>query len=236
VTAQKRAENVQNVPITMQAFTADQLQAAGVGQVTDITKMAPNLNVVVQNPLSQHIVIRGVGANEFFGNAPSSVGTYMDEVTMNSSYMSTLALFDMERVEVLRGPQNSLFGRNTSGGAVNYITTQPKVGSDAATGYAQLAYGNHNLIEGEGGVTLPLGSTAALRLAGVYHDQDGVFHNLDTGNNHYGDEKHYAERATLAWQPSDSTRVTASLHSARSDDDASPQKMAGASPITRRCG
>ena len=72
--------------------------------------------------MSQHIVIRGVGTNEFFGNAPSSVGTYMDEVTMNSSYMRTLGLFDMERVEVLRGPQNSLFGRNTTGGAVNYIT------------------------------------------------------------------------------------------------------------------
>ena len=67
-------------------------------------------------------MIRGVGTNEFFGNAPSSVGMYMDEVTMNSSYMSTLGLFDMERIEVLRGPQNSLFGRNTTGGAVNYIT------------------------------------------------------------------------------------------------------------------
>ena len=120
VTAQKRAENLQEVPITMQAYTAEQLQAAGVSQVTDITHLAPNLNVVVQNSLSQHIVIRGVGTNEFFGNAPSSVGTYMDEVTMNSSYMSTLGLFDMERVEILRGPQNSLFGRNTTGGAVKF--------------------------------------------------------------------------------------------------------------------
>ncbi len=135
VTAQKRAENVQDVPISMQAFTADQLQAARVGELTDIARMAPNLNVVVQNAMSQHIVIRGVGTNEFFGNAPSSVGLYMDEVTMNSSYMSTLGLFDMERIEVLRGPQNSLFGRNTTGGAVNYITHQPKVGGETE-GYA----------------------------------------------------------------------------------------------------
>ncbi len=110
VTAQKRAENVQNVPIAMQAYSGETLQDAGINQITDVTRLAPNLNVVVQNAMSQHIVIRGVGTNEFFGNAPSSVGTYMDEVTMNSSYMSTLALFDMERVEVLRGPQNSLFG------------------------------------------------------------------------------------------------------------------------------
>src|SRR5215510_10857979 len=130
VTAQKRAETVQNVPITMQAYTGEQLVKQGVNQITDIVALAPNLNVVVQNSLSQHIVIRGVGTNEFFGNAPSSVGTYMDEVTMNSSYMSTLALFDMERVEILRGPQNSLFGRNTTGGAVNYISRAPRVGAD----------------------------------------------------------------------------------------------------------
>src|SRR4029453_3472528 len=118
VTPQKRAENVQNVPIAMQAYNGEALENAGINQITDVTRLAPNLNVVVQNAMSQHIVIRGVGTNEFFGNAPSSVGTYMDEVTMNSSYMSTLALFDMERIEVLRGPQNSLFGRNTTGGAL----------------------------------------------------------------------------------------------------------------------
>ena len=109
--------------------------------------MAPNLNVVVQNALSQHIVIRGVGTNEFFGNAPSSVGTYMDEVTMNSSYMSTLGLFDMERIEVLRGPQNSLFGRNTTGGAVNYISRMPQVGAESVDGDVVLTYGSHNLAE-----------------------------------------------------------------------------------------
>jgi len=228
VTAQKRAENVQQVPIAMQAYTGEQLQHAGVSQLTDVTRLAPNLNVVVQNALSQHIVIRGVGTNEFFGNAPSSVGTYMDEVTMNSSYMSTLGLFDMSRVEVLRGPQNSLFGRNTTGGAVNYITNMPKVGKDKAEGFALLTYGRNNLTEFEGGVSLPVASTAALRLAGIYHSRDGIWHNLDTGDRHYGDEKRYSERATLVWEPTASTRVTVSGHSARSNGGAQPQKMAGA--------
>ena len=228
VTAQKRSENVQNVPITMQAYTGEQLQNAGVGQITDVTHLAPNLNVVVQNALSQHIVIRGVGTNEFFGNAPSSVGTYMDEVTMNSSYMSTLGLFDMERVEVLRGPQNSLFGRNTTGGAVNYISKMPKVGQDSATGTALATYGNHNLAELEAGVSFPLGSTAALRLAGIYHRRDGIWRNLDTNDPHYGDEDRHSIRATLVWEPSSQTRLIGSLHTARSDGGAQPQKMAGA--------
>lgn len=227
VTAQKRAENVQDVPISMQAFTADELQDARVGELTDIARMAPNLNVVVQNAMSQHIVIRGVGTNEFFGNAPSSVGLYMDEVTMNSSYMSTLGLFDMERIEVLRGPQNSLFGRNTTGGAVNYITHQPKVGGETE-GYALLTYGRHNLAEVEGGVTLPMGNQAAARIAGIYHSRDGIWNNLDSGDRHYGDQERYSLRATFAWEPSEGTRFTFSAHHARDDSEAQPQKVAGA--------
>ena len=193
-----------------------------------MTHLAPNLNVVVQNALSQHIVIRGVGTNEFFGNAPSSVGTYMDEVTMNSSYMSTLGLFDMERVEVLRGPQNSLFGRNTTGGAVNYITRQPKVGADKAEGFALATYGRHNLAEVEAGVSVPTGSTAALRLSGIYHSRDGIWKNLDTGDDKYGDEERYSVRATFVWEPTSTVRLTASAHTAHADGGAQPQKMAGA--------
>ncbi|HKE96947.1 MAG TPA: TonB-dependent receptor, partial [Povalibacter sp.] len=227
VTAQKRSENVQNVPIAMQAFTAEQLQRARVSQLTDITRMAPNLNVVVQNALSQHIVIRGVGTNEFFGNAPSSVGMYMDEVTMNSSYMSTLGLFDMERIEVLRGPQNSLFGRNTTGGAINYISHQPRVG-EGREGYALLTYGQHNLLEAEGGVTIPTGSQSAVRLAGIYHRRDGIWNNLDSGDDTYGDEDRYSLRATWRWEPSSKARVTASAHYARNNGQAQPQKVAGA--------
>lgn len=228
VTAQKRSESVQKVPIAMQAYTGEQLRNGGVSQLTDIVQMAPNLNVVVQNSLSQHIVIRGVGTNEFFGNAPSSVGTYMDEVTMNNSYMSTLALYDMQRVEVLRGPQNSLFGRNTTGGAVNYITTQPKVGAGQAESFGQLTYGRDNLIEAEGGVTFPTSDTTALRLAGIYHSRDGVWNNLDTGDGSYGNEERYSGRATFAWEPNAAARLTVNVHSARSDGDAQPQKMAGA--------
>ena len=186
--------------------------------------------------MSQHIVIRGVGTNEFFGNAPSSVGTYMDEVTMNSSYMSTLALFDMERVEVLRGPQNSLFGRNTTGGAVNYITKKPVVGADKVDGDALLTYGNNNLAEVEGGVSIPTGSTAAIRVAGIYHSRDGIWQNLDTGDNNYGDEERYSGRATLLWEPSEATRLTFSIHSARARGRrAAAEDGGGARSTIHRC-
>jgi len=226
VTAEKRSENLQDVPIAVQAYTADQLQNSGVSKLTDVMQLAPNLNLVEQNALSQHIVIRGVGTNEFFGNAPSSVGIYVDEVTMNSSYMSTLSLFDIERVEVLRGPQNSLFGRNTTGGAVNYVSRMPKVGGPVE-GYFEAGYGRHNLLELESGVTLPLGDAAALRLAGRYHKRDGIWNNLADGDDSYGDEDRFALRGTMVFEPGPDTRITLSGHYAEDDSQASPQKVTG---------
>ncbi|MEE8345198.1 MAG: TonB-dependent receptor [Woeseiaceae bacterium] len=226
VTARKREESLQTVPITMQAFTGEQIQNFGVLKVTDITKLAPNLNVVVQNALSHHIVIRGVGTNEFFGNAASSVGTYMDEVTMNSSYMSTLGLFDIERVEILRGPQNSLFGRNTTGGAVNYISMMPVVGEDAS-GYATLTYGRYNLLNFEGAASFALGDTTAGRLAAMVRTADGRWNNITQPDDEYGDQERYSVRGTLVWEPSDATTVTGSFHVARDRSQAQAQKAFG---------
>jgi len=226
VTAEKRSEDLQDVPIAIQAYTSDQLQNSAVSKLTDVMQLAPNLNLVEQNALSQHIVIRGVGTNEFFGNAPSSVGIYMDEVTLNSSYMSTLSLFDMERVEVLRGPQNSLFGRNTTGGAVNYISRLPMPGAPAE-GYVEATYGRHNLFEVEGGVSAPLGDTVGLRIAGRYHRRDGIWNNLSDGDSEYGDEDRYALRGTLVFDAGPQTRITISGHYAEDDSQAHPQKVTG---------
>jgi len=226
VTAQKREESLQEVPVTMQAYTSRELERAQILELTDIVKLAPNLNVVTQNALSQHIVIRGVGTNEFFGNAPSSVGTYMDDVTMNSSYTSTLGLFDMERVEVLRGPQNTLFGRNTTGGAVNYITKRPSFGG-SRDGYALASYGSHTLLDLESGATFQLGPSVSTRLAGKVRNRDGRWNDFTAGDSSYGDSQRYSVRGTLAWLASPSTVVTGSFHLARDDSEAQPQKAFG---------
>jgi iron complex outermembrane recepter protein len=226
VTAQKREESIQEVPVTMQAFTGAQLERFQVQSVTGVVKLAPNLNVVVQNALSQHIMIRGVGTNEFFGNAPSSVGTYMDDVTMNSSFTSTLGLLDMERVEVLRGPQNTLFGRNTTGGAVNYITKQPALGG-GADGYASAIYGSHNLVDLEGASTFHLAEKAAARLAAKFRNRDGRWNNFTLGDRSYGDSQRLLLRGGVSWTPSVRTLVHANVHLARDDNDAQPQKAFG---------
>lgn len=226
VTAQKREEVLQSVPITMQAFTGEQIRNFNIRNVTDIARLAPNVNVVVQNAMSHHIVIRGVGTNEFFGNAASSVGMYMDEVTMNSSYMSTLGLFDIERVEILRGPQNSLFGRNTTGGAVNYISRLPAVGEDTS-GNLSVLYGRHDRIDVDGAVSFPMGESAALRLAGMSRNMAGRWNNITEPDDEYGDVEKYSVRGTFVWEPSDATTVTASFHVARDRGEAQPQKAFG---------
>jgi len=226
VTAQKREESLQTVPVTMQAFTGEQLERFNVKNVTDISRLAPNLNVVVQNAMSHHVVIRGVGTNEFFGNAASSVGMYMDEVTMNSSYMSTLGLFDIERVEILRGPQNSLFGRNTTGGAVNYISRLPEVGGDA-DGYVGLTIGRHDRVDVDAATTLQLGDSAAFRIAGMSRNMAGLWNNITEPDPEYGDVDKTSVRGTLVWQPGEATTVTASYHFARDRGEAWPQKAFG---------
>ncbi len=140
-------------------------------QITDITQLAPNLNVVVQNSLSQHIVIRGVGTNEFFGNAPSSVGTYMDEVTMNSSYMSTLgALRHGARGGAAWTAEQPLRSQHDRRRGQLHLPRAESRSGLPCRATALATYGSHNLTEARGGrYRFRLGSTAALRLAGIYH-------------------------------------------------------------------
>lgn len=166
VTAQKRAESVQDVPISIQAFSGDQLEKMRVSKASDVTKLVPNLNISGQNSANRQIAIRGVGTSDFFGNATGSVGIYMDEVTMSAPYLSGLGLYDLERVEVLRGPQNSLFGRNTTGGAINYISRIPQVGEDNE-GYASLTFGNYNLIELEAAGSFAWSPQVTVHFAGL---------------------------------------------------------------------
>ena len=97
VTAQKREESVQDVPIALQAFTGEEIRNLRITRASDITRLAPNLNLSTQNTASRQINIRGVGTSDFFGNSAGSVAITMDEVTMSSSYLSSLGLYDLER-------------------------------------------------------------------------------------------------------------------------------------------
>ncbi|MGB1439731.1 MAG: TonB-dependent receptor plug domain-containing protein, partial [Luminiphilus sp.] len=126
VTAQKRSESLQDVPISIDAFSGDELQELGVQSAHEILRLIPNAGTVPQGGAKQNFFIRGVGTADFHLNVVGAVGVFLDDVSLNSPFAVSFAAYDMERAEVLRGPQNTLFGRNTTGGAVNFISTKPR--------------------------------------------------------------------------------------------------------------
>lgn len=226
VTAQKRSESIQEVPIAMQAVYGDQLAKLGIQKASDITRISPNVNISGQNSANQQINIRGVGTSDFFGTATGAVGIYMDEVTMSAPYLSGIGLFDMERIEILRGPQNSLFGRNTTGGAVNYISNQPKLDGNT-DGYASVNFGNFGLIDLEAAGTFKLSDKSALRLAGKSYNRDGIWHDLSNGGKEFGKKESQSFRATLVFEPSEKTKITGNLHIANEDSQMDPVRTVG---------
>ncbi|MDX1406382.1 MAG: TonB-dependent receptor [Woeseiaceae bacterium] len=226
VTAQKREESLQEVPIAMQAFTGEQIRDLRIGKISDVTKLVPNMNISMQNPANRSINIRGIGTSDFFGAAPGSVGIYLDEVTLSSPYLTAVGIYDMERIEVLRGPQNSLFGRNTTGGAVNYISRKPTPGGEP-DGYASVSVGNYNLIELEAAASFNLSESAAVRFAGKSFDRDGIWNNMDAGGADYGDQDRKSLRGTLVWEPAESTVVTSNFHWAEEDSEITPYRHVG---------
>lgn len=216
VTATKRAESVQSVPIAINAVQGDQLEALGVLDTDDIVKLFPNLHLQGASALNTGFTIRGVGTNNYHITGQQAVGQYVDEVTLVSPFTSQLAVYDMERIEILRGPQNTLFGRNTTGGAVNYITRKPVIG-ESVGGYALVRAGNEGRFDFEGAVNFPLGETAALRIAGMSNNRDDIWDNLYvdpvTGPApDLGEIERNSARVHLLWEPSDDTSVLFNAH------------------------
>jgi iron complex outermembrane receptor protein len=130
---------------------------------------------------------------------------------MSTPFSGVLGVYDVERVEVLRGPQNTLFGRNTTGGAINYISRKPQP-DDGLDGYAQATYGSYKQRDMEGAVGFDMGASVAARVSFQTINRDGLFHNLATGDDEFGDRERHSARAQLAWEPSDATRVLLNYH------------------------
>src|ERR1700722_7166396 len=142
VTAQKRAQPSPDVPVTMQAYSAEDLQSPAVESAADLAKFTPGLNVAGANAGQTLLFgIRGVVQQDFSGQAESPVATYVDEGYIAAHSLANVDLYDIDHVEVLKGPQGTLFGRNATGGVVNIFTKTP---SSTPEGYVQVGYGSYN--------------------------------------------------------------------------------------------
>lgn len=225
VVAQKRAESLQDVPIAVSAITGDTMKTLGVTNASDLVDLTPGFSAGAQQGSNRNYFLRGVGTSDVHITAASAVGQYFDDITLTSGFHAKAALFDMERVEILKGPQNTLFGLNTTGGAVNYISRKPEIGT-GTTGSASLKLGNYSHVEAELAVGFDISDTLAARVALQSIDNDGAFRSVSNGQR-YGDEDSTAARATLLWQPNDATSVTLNLHGLKSDNNSTAIRAIG---------
>lgn len=177
VTALKRSSNIQDVAAAITAISGDTLERAAITDVRSLTKLAPSL-VVGEQFGTTFVNIRGVGSNVDSGVTEPTVALYVDGVYLPRSDMATLRMVDLERVEVLRGPQGTLYGRNATGGAINFISAAP---SRELTGRVTLSTGSRDAYGITGFVSGPLSDAAEIRISGGYERQDGFVKVVNTG-------------------------------------------------------
>jgi outer membrane receptor protein involved in Fe transport len=204
VTAQKRAESAQDVPIAITAFDTEALAAKQITGFADMRFAAPNVTYTKANFAGNNFSIRGVGTNLVAASADNGVGVHVNEVPLISPRLFETEYFDVEQVAVLRGPQGTLYGRNSTGGAVNMITRTAD--SAGLNGNIEGQYGDYDHTKLNGHINIPLGDNLAVRFAGLYLDRDGYTDNIVTGNDVDGRDQ-YALRGSLNWQPGDSTSI-----------------------------
>ncbi|MEX1147910.1 MAG: TonB-dependent receptor, partial [Sphingomonadales bacterium] len=187
------------------AFTGNQLREMRVERPMDISAMTPGLFATGSRGESNPIfTIRGIGLNDVFSNNNPTVGVYVDEVVQPFTPMLGFQMFDLERVEVLKGPQGTLYGRNTTGGAINFVTRKP---SDEFDAYGSLTYGRFGRFELEGAVGGPVADGLSVRLSGKTTQQSGGWQTNAVTGEKVGDQDKKAVRAQILWEPSNSFDV-----------------------------
>lgn len=207
VTAAKRSENLQAVPISISAISGSDLAKSRISSVDSLVSKVVNLQLTsIVGDNTPIFSLRGVSMSDYSLNQSSPVATYYDEVYKGNFAFLGVAMYDLERIEVLRGPQGTLYGKNTTGGAVNLISRTAKLGE--SSGNFSAGYGNYNRIDLNGAVNLPLGEKAALRVAGTFAHADGWFKNVVQGKPDLAETREWGLRGTLYFEPSDGVKMT----------------------------
>jgi len=202
VTAQRRQETVQEIPIAVSAFSSDQLNRLGVTEALDMTKLVPNFYGSNNTGLGTANVysIRGLNNTESIATFDPPVGSYIDDIYVSRQNANNFTLFDVERIEVLRGPQGTLFGRNTTGGAVNVIMRRP---AEELGGFVEMGFGRFNRKSARGTIDLPVNDKLLTKFSGYWIEDDGFLDNRTTGET-LNYEENYGMRADIRWMPTDS--------------------------------
>jgi outer membrane receptor protein involved in Fe transport len=215
VTATKRDANLQDIPFSINAQTAEDIQKSGAVTLEDLSRNVAGLSVQNLGPGQSQVSVRGVSAGQVVRDQPGvkeQVGVYLDESVISLSlFTPDIDLYDLNRVETLRGPQGTLFGSGSVGGTIRYITNQPKIGVMEGSVEANL-----NLVDGDdfgghlkGAVNVPMGDTAALRAVGYYTRYGGFINAIGpAGGDDVNSGERYGGRLALTFEPSDNFSIT----------------------------
>ena len=185
VTARRREERLQDVPIAITAYSGEQLQQSGAIDITDIAQTTPSVTLEPSRGTNNTLTafIRGVGQQDPVAGFEAGVGIYLDDVYLNRPQGAVLEIYDVERIEVLRGPQGTLYGRNTIGGAIKYVTRRL---GDTPRLNLRATYGTYNQADITASFAMPLGDSGfAIGGGGAVLSRDGFGTNLTTGLENY---------------------------------------------------
>jgi iron complex outermembrane receptor protein len=222
VTAEKRSESLQDLSQAITVLTGEDLDTRQVTSFVDLSAIAPGVNIAKNEGFKTVITIRGVG-NEANQNAIAnpSVSYHLDGIYVASPFALQTDFLDLERIEVLRGPQGTLFGQNSTGGAINVITTAPSM--DGSFGKADLTLGDYGLVKARAAYNLPLSDTLAMRASVISNKRDGFTENLTLGQD-LDDANSLSARVRLLYEPSDNFRANFTAQYFDEDRNGAAQK------------
>jgi len=205
VTAQKREQSIYDVPVAISAFTPEIMERQGITDLTDIGKFVPNLNITgfsAGHTSSQNPFIRGIGLQDHLITTEPGVGVYIDGVYLGRQVGQNWSLANIERVEVLRGPQGTLYGRNSIGGAINIITRKP---GDEPGGKVSLTAGSRGRLNGDVYADMPISDQFAMSFSLAYQRRDGLgdFLLVEDPSKSVGEMQDISGRIAMQWKPTD---------------------------------
>ena len=231
VTARKREENLQDAPIAVSAFTGDALDFRGVTEIGKLDQFVPNLvlneSTTYSNVSNAAVYIRGIGQNDFTPVIDPGVGIYVDGVYLGRSVGAVLDIVDVDRIEVLRGPQGTLFGRNTIGGAISLSSKKP---DEEFGGKVDVKYGTDDRFNVRGTVNIPFGDKFFARLSAATFLQDGYVTRVVDGKD-LGDQDVVALRGVLRWLPNNNLDINWSVDYSRERENGNPFVLTGIQPL-----
>ncbi|MDE0158190.1 MAG: TonB-dependent receptor [Gammaproteobacteria bacterium] len=227
VTARKREESLQDTPLSVAAFTAADLEERGAVDFSDLGEFTPNVTFDFTAPIAAGnsaaiVMIRGVGSADWALPVDPGVGIYLDGVYIARTIGQVMDTVDVERIEVLRGPQGTLFGRNTIGGAISVVTKKPT--TDRVFGRAEVTTGSYDRIDVNGYLNVPLGETLAGSLSVSSRNRDGYVKNLGDGPD-LGDNEDVSGRVAFRWTPADTMTLDVTADYSVTDENPAPNVL-----------